>query len=703
MTKRNWKDTAQTVARQAGQGLTFGFGDEIIDAPTALIVAAMTGQKFGDVWKEARGMTRRDIAKDWKEAPVTSLISNIAGSIPFALSAPAKALGNWARGNSMAGAVLKSGAVGAGYGAIGGAGSASGGEDDTLVQALLNRLGGAGIGAAIGAPLGAASGAAIRALSPPTANYTKVGKQVAKQQTSKAEQFIAQQLAERPDLKEQLARAEAMNTASKNTGIDLTLAEKLARSGSEPLLAQQAKIGQSPQTAGAMEALYAARSGTRDVSGQIDDALMRKVAELSPYAQSYDDVAQSLIKSGQSASGRITKKLVTEASPLYDEAYKAVIPPDSLILKNPVIQSALNNARGNPAYASSMEKAFQGGSVKLKDNSIQVLDAVKRQLDDMAENAARAGNRNEASLLTAAKNELLAVMDEAAPTYAKARAVYSGKPDILQMRERIGGLADVDPNQAQNVARNLFSGTQRNAEQAATALGPQGAKQAAAAQVLNVMDTARGDPTSYASKIAPNARISDMLRAYSGNTLDETLDVINQAKIGERFRYGSPTEPLQTANKAMEAAQVGAGVLTGGKATALKLKKVMDFFGRTPESDPRFYQDMLELMTTDKGMDLVRNAASGQATAVQKQLGGNTLMNVARGGSQLLPQGTQRGITQSAIGGTLGMMNQPQMSQPEVKQIMQDQSSVQGLPPGFVIRGQQQQQGLPPWFVIRGQ
>jgi len=681
---RGWVDKKNigTAARQAYQGLTFGMMDEMIDAPTAAIVAALTKQKIGDVYKDARQISKKNIAEDWKEAPLVSFGANVAGSIPFALSKPMQALSNWSRGNSMLGAVGKGAAAGAGLGAVAGAGSATPDPDGSLVDALMARGTGAGWGAAIGAPLGAAGSALSRHLSPPDdTNFPKVGKTLAKDETTKAQKMLAEALGQRPDLQDQLARAEAMDLASKNTGIQLTLAEKIAQSQSDPLLAQQKILGGNPQTAGAMEALYAGRSGTPNQAGSIENALSSQAQKLAPGVGSYDDAAGKLIEVAQGKQAGITRKLVEQAKPLYDEAYQATIDPKSPVLKNPLIQAALQRARGNPAYASSMESVAEGGTVRLKDNSIQVLDAVKRQLDDMAQTAQQSGSRNEARLIDMAKNELLSVMDEAAPTYKQARAVYSGQPDLLQMRQQIGNVADIDPMNAKQVGQKLFSGTQQNAEMAAQTLGPEGSKLAAASRIYDVMDTARGDPTSFAGKIAPDARTTDMLRTYAGgNQLDETLNVINQAKIGEKFRYGSPTQPLQQANASMEKAAGGAIDLAVGNKVGL-VRKIAGLFGKG--EDPQFHQDLMRLMTTDEGMDLVRKVASGQGTAIQKQQSLNALVQSIQQPANAIGSG----IRNSA---TIGLMAPSPVFQPQSPQ-------AQGLPPGFVL---EPQSSLPPGFIL---
>lgn len=596
-------DEIVRFGRQAKQGATFGWADEVQDIPAAAYAAAMTDMSYKDALKMARELSKNELSNDWKESPYVSGAGQVVGSIPLGFSKAGASATNWIRSGSALSGVGKGAAVGAGYGAAAGLGAA----DDTI----RDRARGFGLGGVFGGLVGGLTAPLTRMGGGGGPDYNKVVKKTAKGFENKAEKELAKQLAARPDLREQLLRAEAMAQASKNTGIQLTLPEIVAQSSSDPLLAQQAVLTGNPMTAGRMQQMYSARSGTPNQAGQIESVLQKQAQDLAGGLGSYDEVAQALIEKSGKAAGNITKKLVEQARPLYDEAYKMNIPSDDSILQNPLIISTLDKVKKNPIFAQEIGDAA--------DNSIQALDAVKRSLDDMAEAANRAGNRNEARLIQNARTQLLAQMDAASPQYGQARAVYSGNPDQLAMRGQIGALADIDPMQAQKVAGQLFSGTQQNAELAAKALGPDASK-AASARIFNAMDTARGDPTSLAGKIAPDARSMDMLRTYAGgNQLDETLDVINQAKLGERMRYGSPTQPRMEAEKSLAGGALNAAVdvKTGG-ATAV-LRKVAQFLGRgDQQTDPQFYSDMADLMLTDKGMDLVRRVASGQQNAIQE-------------------------------------------------------------------------------------
>ena len=585
--------------------------------------------------QNARELSKERLTRDWKDRPVVSFASQIAGGVPLGATKGAAAAYNWARGGSSLGAAAKTGLLGLGLGTAQGFNSGFGGQDS------INNAAIGGIGGGI---LGVATGPIIRSLTSPVGKsaadvLTEVAKKAAKSNNStKAEQYLAKQLAKRPDLKNMVARAEAADIASKNTGIPLTLAEKIAQTPTDQLLMQQKNLASNPATAGQMEAFYAARSGTPKTQGQIEQALLNKVKELSPGTQNYDDIAQQLIARGDQAAKNVTGKLTAKASPLYEAAMAKSIPVETKTVyqmadgvpilgtgKTQIMDNELSDLmKSNPVAADFIKKALNTSDPSLlaqvsgkNSNSIAVLDAAKKLIDKAAKGYGADAPANPRALQEA-KTAIVDLATKYSPEYGQALSAYSGSPDLLQLRQQVGQLADVDPMRADKVADVLFRGTPANAQRTAEALGPEGARQAAAARVLDVMGQARGQPTTYADKIAPNADTTEMLRAYAGNALDDTLDTIRQAALGEKVRMGSQTTPLRESSNALQEAASGLTDIATGNKIGL-LNKVASIFGKTPEDDPRFYSDMLDLMQTEKGMDLMRRVAGQQSTALQKQ------------------------------------------------------------------------------------
>jgi len=677
-----------TALRQAYQGLTLGAGDEAIDYPTSLAVSMLTGQDFNDVLKQARGMTRKELAGDWKERPVVSLGANIVGGIPLGTGAAAAKLGNWAKTGSKALRATKGFGLGAGTGAVTGLTSETPDENSNFSDATMERLRSAGIGLGVGGVLGGLAGSLGRGKpSGSGPDYSKVAKRVAKSAPSKAEKMFAEELAARPDLPEQLNRVKEMQRASQNTGISLTLPEMIAQSPSERLLAQQKLLLNNPQTAGRMEALYAARSGTQNMPGQIENQLMKQAQSLDPSVGSYDEAAAKLIAQARDKQGDITKGLMQEATPLYQQAYRGTVPDEAMA--DPFIQAQIKDIRSNPLYATMLQD--------VPDNSVQMVDIIKKRIEDMSNSAARSGNRFEAGQIGNMGRSIVEAADQAAPAYKQAREVYSGNPDMLAMRERIGNLAGLGDEDIKKVGSRLFDGTQRNADMTAQALaspafnqiGPQNPKTAAAARIYEAMDTLRNDPTALADKIAPNARTADMLRSYVGGPqLDETLNVINQARIGDKFRYGSPTQPLtQEANKLEQIANTAIDLKTGGASSVIK--KVAGMFGNKGQ-DPQFYEDLYQIMATPKGVQLMEQIASGQSREIASQLATPMGRNMIKGiiGTTDIPNTAVRGIIP---GFTSGIPQQQPITL----------TNQQELPAGYTIRQQAPMQELPAGYTIR--
>lgn len=637
------KNKAATAGRQLLQGATLGFADEISDRLAAALASTTTGMSYKDALDEARQMTKEAQAYDWDKNKALSFASNIAGGIPLGLTKAGLSGANWVRGAAtLPGAVGRGAALGGGYGAAAGFGAGSDSFSDRAGSGVVGGLFGLGVGGAT-APLSRLGAGKV--------DYEKVGKKVAKYAKSPAGKEILKELGMRPDLPEILARAQKIDAAAKKSGINLTLAEKIAQSTSDPLLAKQGVLKQSPVTAGQMENFYKSRLGTVENEGQIVKAL-REYAEKTG-AMSYDEAAQGLIESSQKAAKSITQKLVAEAEPLYAQAYAKQVDPNqlkSLVEGSPIVKNAIGAALKDERFAGQL----QGKPV----NSIEVLDAAKRIIDEKIASGKNPAAPFDTKAYAKAVGDLTGLADKFAPEYAAARSVYSGQPEQLQMRKAIGDVAKIDPMQAKRVARALYSGTPESAKVSAQALGPDAPKAVGARifEALGAMrsptDEASGLPTALANKIAPTSDVSQMLRAYgAGEDLMDTLRVINQAKLGDRFIAGSPTQPLQQGQGALsDAANAALDVKTGG-ATAL-MRRMANAMGKKGES-PEFYQDMARIMTTDEGMNLLNQAAAAQSRALPNQLAtraasmpapytGTTAGQALLGTGMQVPQGVVR-------------------------------------------------------------
>jgi hypothetical protein len=133
-----WGDYLKGLGREAIQGATFDFGDEL-------------------------GITDRDASQQFStQHPIASTVARIAGSLPLFAAGP----GAWAARAAMGGKSLlsnvgRSAGLGAGLGAVSGAGAGEGGLAERGASALTGAAVGGVVGGAI-PPLAAGAGAAAR-------------------------------------------------------------------------------------------------------------------------------------------------------------------------------------------------------------------------------------------------------------------------------------------------------------------------------------------------------------------------------------------------------------------------------------------------------------------------------------------------------------------------------------------------------------
>jgi hypothetical protein len=202
-----------TLARQAYQGATLGFGDELYDRAGALYAAALGAGDYKDLLKEAREMTKQELSDDWKEHPVLSIGANIAGGIPLGLTSGARALAARAATGGRLARTAKGFGLGARYGAAAGFGTANPEEDKGFIDSLDDRLVHAGIGGLTGGVVNTTIAPAVGHIGKKigsylyneTPNLQKVARKVGESLSNKAEKYYAEILAARPDLPDQLS------------------------------------------------------------------------------------------------------------------------------------------------------------------------------------------------------------------------------------------------------------------------------------------------------------------------------------------------------------------------------------------------------------------------------------------------------------------------------------------------------------------
>jgi hypothetical protein len=92
---------------------------------------------------------------------------------------------------------------------------------------------------------------------------------------------------------------------------------------------------------------------------------------------------------------------------------------------------------------------------RIADNSIVMLDAAKKSLDDKIGKAIRQGERQEARVLQQIKSELVSKLDELNPDYKKARQVFSDFSSIQNAQEQGLQFSKLRPEQITKTLKDM--------------------------------------------------------------------------------------------------------------------------------------------------------------------------------------------------------------------------------------------------------
>jgi hypothetical protein len=146
----------------------------------------------------------------------------------------------------------------------------------------------------------------------------------------------------------------------------------------------------------------------------------------------------------------------TAAAPLYEKAYAAN--PD---MASAALTEVLSTPAGKGALSAARTK-MQNDRVPVSEQgangmSLRTMDYVKRSLDDQIGAARRAGENDQARILTKLKNDFVRevdALDASGGAYAQARAAYAGPSQSLEALEAGRDLFKMKPEQiAQDFAK----------------------------------------------------------------------------------------------------------------------------------------------------------------------------------------------------------------------------------------------------------
>ena len=412
------RSNIEGMTRSALQGETVGLGDELTAAIAASNPMGARGGGWSDRYSQNLNAERARLDAYRQDHPVLAYGSEIAGAAPT-LAAPYLRGVQAAPGAGLGARMAAGAATGAGQGAFYGFNAGEGG--------FGSRIDTAKNGALVGGVVGGAAPPAIDAVS-----Y--------------AARWGADQVLSR------LGRNYQASAAARK------VAQALIRDGLTPDEAA-AKINQL----GPEGALMDVGANTRELAASTARAPGAGKSMLNDFVvgrQEGTRGANNVLQGGQ--INRITQGIDDLVPERYGAPQRAALEAARANTSRPLYQQSVNSATnmvpdeqfaqvaGDPFLASEFSKVKSNklfGMGDLPDNSMPVIDAVKKSLDDQISAAQRQGNNNAARLLTQKKDALVGMADEAFPGYQQARDVwrqYSGVIDAGDLgRKFMRGDVDV--------------------------------------------------------------------------------------------------------------------------------------------------------------------------------------------------------------------------------------------------------------------
>lgn len=400
-----------------GQGLGMGWGDEA----EAWALSKATGEPY----EAALRRIRQEYAEYGKASPITSGALEFAGGMAPAIGMAFVPGGQLPAAKSTVGALGRLAALGAGTGAVSGAGTA---EQD--------RLGGAVAGGTLGTVIGLGTPIALRSAQGAGSwlrERLAPSEAIAKQ---RAEKLLYDAVVKRSSLTPQqieslMAKDKAMGVPSTVANISpatARLTRGVAKTGGEGSEKIEERLAQ--QKAGARERTY---------------QQVQKNLQPGDY---YEDLAA------------LQSRMRAKADPLYKSAYAygEVTDPEVLkFLNRPQFKKGLEKAQelleaeGRKLPTVKVLDPITGEEVEKLAPTVEMLDQVKRGIDTLIEGQTDAvtGKTTELGrVYTRSKNEFLEALDSAVPDYAKARAVYRGDAELADaMRKGLKDFESMDHEQ----------------------------------------------------------------------------------------------------------------------------------------------------------------------------------------------------------------------------------------------------------------
>lgn len=269
--------------------------------------------------------------------------------------------------------------------------------------------------------------AAAGAIMPPVLGAAgKTAKDIFKRATGKPKASIAKDILKQEGAskgyQEKLANtAKERVKAGKEVGVDLTPAEA---TGSPKTAQKQATVGRTPEGAGKLEEFYRGKGGRYAQENKAVDDFFKTLG-VNPKNVSAD-TARAIRKTATDIIDE--QKIAREkaSKPIYKKAYKDSIPEKASkkLMQDEVIANAAQTVEKNPAYREAAKK--------IKPNSIEYWDLVKKRIDADIAAASGRGDAEMVRLLQMSKSKLIREADKYSPMYKSARGVYGSESEVLK-------------------------------------------------------------------------------------------------------------------------------------------------------------------------------------------------------------------------------------------------------------------------------
>jgi hypothetical protein len=393
----------------------------------------------------------------------------------------------------------------------------------------------------------------------------------------------------------QLAEAQALaQQIEQRLGIKLDLSQA---SGDPMLMALRKYAAKDPgQASQIYKQLDVTQTGQTASAMQ---ALLEKVAKETSSEAAGTKGINAAAKAIKDARGAVS----AEVKPLYDAAYKAV--PE---VTDEKIVKMLELGPFKKAMASAKELAELEG-IDTSKNSLQLMDYVKRALDDQIAAAKQGGQREMARALTLKRNEFVKELD-AIPNqeWQAARKRYGelAESKIRPLEEgAVGVLANTENRKAATVAAKMFTDPNITASEIAFARGA----------------IEKADPEAWRA-LTRQYLATNLNKALKVTQKGETVNLagkLYQSMAGTpetlaKLRKALPSDAQEHLNDVLGAFKMIAATERAGSDTAfnqLVTKKLEGRFATTLKTLRQPVQTAIEAKEQSDLDRIVRNLADG--------------------------------------------------------------------------------------------